>query len=73
MEADQYIIAIEKVLKRIPKLEQQLEATACPDEQKSLERSLKFQRKRFERMIPYQHRRVLHNLCQQLNIQGDFF
>lgn len=73
MEADQYILAIENVLKRIPKLEQELEKVKCPERQKSLERSLKFQRKRFERMIPYQHRRTLSNLCCQLGIKGDFF
>ncbi len=72
MQTNQYIIAIEEVLRRIPELEQAVEKAQCPCQHRSLARSLKLQRKRFERMISYQDRRSLQNLCMQLGIDGKF-
>ncbi|RMG19829.1 MAG: hypothetical protein D6730_20880 [Bacteroidetes bacterium] len=73
MRSDQYKTAIEEVLMRIPQLEKALQGSNCPREKRFLNRSLKSQEKRFERMIPYQHRRALQALCDQVGVRGEFF
>ena len=71
-EQDQYIAAIESILSEIPALERSLENAKNPDHQKRVERSLKQRNKRFERMISFQFRMQLRNICREVGVEGRF-
>lgn len=71
-EQDQYTAAIESILSEIPALERSLENAKNPDHQKRVEKSLKQRNKRFERMISFQFRMKLRNLCREVGVDGHF-
>lgn len=72
MLPEDYAHTIDKVLREIPQLERTLKVSHCPDEQKKVERSLKQRVKKLERLISYQHRKSLRQICTELGIICDF-
>lgn len=72
MKDDHYIHVIEELLRQIPELERSLSQVAAESERQRLARSLRHREKRLERMIPFQFRRQLHNMCQQVGVRGNF-
>ena len=72
MKDDSYRHAIEELLRQIPELERNLSQVAGENERQRLERSLRHREKRLERMIPFQFRLQLRNLCLQAGVQGNF-
>ena len=72
MDLQNYHQEIEFILSDLPRLERALMATKEEEKRLQLERSLKTRTKRFERLIPYQFRRQLQNLCLHVGVKGEF-
>ncbi len=68
---EQYLHTIDRLLRELSLLEREV-AHAPANEKVGRERSLKVRTKRFERLIPFQFRLELKNLCREAGVQGDF-